>query len=219
MYIIIVGAGNFGRALTKLLTAEGNDVVVIDKDKERATDISESFDCLVLNGDGENVDILEQAKIKKADAFIALTGDDEKNLMLCQFARRFKVGSIISVVNEAKNLGIFVGVADTAIDKTDVVIASIANALSTRSEAVLASIGGGRAQLLELPITDESPMIGKKLGSISLPVNCRVSYIDRNGKLKSPDNDSEVMQGDILYVFADSKKVPFILRKFLGKKR
>ncbi len=219
MYVIVVGAGNFGRSLTKLLTAEGNDVVVIDKDKEKATNISESFDCLVLNGDGTNLEILEEAKIKKADAFVALTGVDDTNLMLCQFAKRFKVRMIVSVVNESKNLGVFVGVADTAIDKTDVVIASIANALSDTSEAVLASISGGRAQLLEIPITDASPMIGKKVGAISLPAKCEVAYIDSNGKLTSPSKDSTIMQGDILYILSATKRVPFILKKFSGTKK
>ncbi len=84
MTIFIIGAGFTGMQLAKMLVLERNKVVLIDNDAERVRHASDALDCTVLEADCNRIDVLEQAGIASADAFVALTGDDEVNMIACQ---------------------------------------------------------------------------------------------------------------------------------------
>ena len=84
MTIFIIGAGFTGMQLAKMLVLERNKVVLIDNDAEKVRHASDALDCTVLEADGNSIDVLEQAGIASADAFVALTGDDEVNMIACQ---------------------------------------------------------------------------------------------------------------------------------------
>ena len=84
MTIFIIGAGFTGMQLAKMLVLERNKVVLIDNDAERVRNASDALDCTVIEADGNSIDVLEQSGIASADAFVALTGDDEVNMIACQ---------------------------------------------------------------------------------------------------------------------------------------
>ena len=84
MTIFIIGAGFTGMQLAKRLVLERNKVVLVDNDAERVRNASDSLDCTVIEADGNSIDVLEQSGIASADAFVALTGDDEVNMIACQ---------------------------------------------------------------------------------------------------------------------------------------
>ena len=84
MTLFIIGAGFTGMQLAKMLVLERNKVVLIDRDAEKVRHASDALDCTVLEADGNNIDVLEKAGIASADAFVALTGDDEVNMIACQ---------------------------------------------------------------------------------------------------------------------------------------
>ena len=86
MYIVIVGAGNIGTPLIDIATRNGNEVVVIEDDRERAEDAASQFDCLVLNDNATVKDTLEDADTDRADAIISTTDEDATNIMVCLLA-------------------------------------------------------------------------------------------------------------------------------------
>ncbi len=98
MYIIVVGLGGIGRSLTSLAVEHGNNVVIIDRDEQRAGEMLEHYDVLAITGNATDKSILEDAGIDRADALVATTSDDSVNLMTCWLAKRFKVPIVVSIV-------------------------------------------------------------------------------------------------------------------------
>src|SRR5919199_4022309 len=88
MYIIVVGGGKVGYYLTKTLVNEGYEVLLVEKNPKKSATYSERFGSVVLEGDGAESTTLEAAGIGRADVVIAVTGEDEDNLVICQTAKR-----------------------------------------------------------------------------------------------------------------------------------
>ena len=101
MKVIIVGCGRVGATLTELLVKGGHDVTVIDLDRLALTKLSQPFKGTTLQGNGTDMDVLRQAGIDKADAFLSLTQGDNRNLMAAQVAKQiFGVKTVIAKVND-----------------------------------------------------------------------------------------------------------------------
>src|SRR5947209_8830861 len=108
MYIIVVGGGKVGYYLTKTLVNEGYEVLLIEKNPKKVNTFVERFGAVVQQGDGCEVTTLDQAGAGRADVVIAVTGEDEDNLVICQVAKeRFHVHKTIARVNNPKNEEIF----------------------------------------------------------------------------------------------------------------
>ncbi len=101
MKVVIVGCGRVGAALTELLVRGGHDVTVVDLDRAAMARLSQPFKGTTLMGNGTDLEVLRQAGIDKADAFLALTQGDNRNLMACQVAKQiFGVKQVIAKVND-----------------------------------------------------------------------------------------------------------------------
>ena len=108
MYLIVVGGGKVGYYLTKTLVNEGYEVFLIEKNRQKCAVYAERFGSIVMQGDGAEAATLEQAGAARSDVVIAVTGDDEDNLVICQMAKyRFNVGRTIARVNNPKNEELF----------------------------------------------------------------------------------------------------------------
>ncbi|MFB6284052.1 MAG: TrkA family potassium uptake protein [Halobacteria archaeon] len=107
MYLIIVGAGDIGTPLIEIATQGGNEVVVVEKDAEKAERIATSYDCVVVNGDATVKDTLQDAGGEKADAIISTTEKDASNVMVSLLAKELEIPSVVSVVHDPEHMGIF----------------------------------------------------------------------------------------------------------------
>ena len=108
MYIIIIGGGRLGYYLTKALLDEGHEVLIIEKDEAISQVITSELGSVCLHGDGCEAATLAEAGTNRADMLIAVTGDDEDNLVACQVAKhKFKVARTIARVRNPKNETIF----------------------------------------------------------------------------------------------------------------
>src|SRR5688572_23525964 len=108
MYIIVAGGGKVGFYLSKTLIAEGHEVLCIEQDARRAARIGEELGSIVMRGDACEAQTLADAGTERADMFIAVTGDDEDNLVACQVAKaKFNVPRTIARINNPKNEHIF----------------------------------------------------------------------------------------------------------------
>ena len=104
MYIVVVGAGKVGYFLAKRLIASKNTVSIVEKDRAVCEDIAKELEGLVINGDGCDPRILEEAGIEHADVLAAVTGEDEDNLIICQLAKeRFNIRRTVGRVNNPDN--------------------------------------------------------------------------------------------------------------------
>src|SRR3989304_3329930 len=127
MYIIVVGGGKVGYYLAKELVEEGHEVLVMEKDAVKAERIAEELGDIALRGDGCEASIMEMAGFSRADMVIAVTGDDEDNLVVCQVAKvKFNVPRAVARINNPKNEEIFkrLGI-DTTVSATAAILAHI----------------------------------------------------------------------------------------------
>jgi trk system potassium uptake protein TrkA len=203
VYIVIVGGGKVGFYLAKGLIDEGHEVLIIERDQKdphRSENIAEELGSeVVLRGDGCEAATQEKAGVARADILIAVTGEDEDNLVACQVAKsRFKVPRTIARINNPKNELIFklLGI-DTTVSATSVILANIEQELPTHHLVPLLTLRGGGLEMVEVKIPDRSPAVGKTLRELLLPQSALVSLVvDASGTAKVPTADTVIQAED-----------------------
>jgi trk system potassium uptake protein TrkA len=199
MYIIVVGGGKVGYYLAKELVEEGHEVLVIEKDAAKAERIAEDLGDISLRGDGCEASTMEIAGFGRADMVLAVTGDDEDNLVACQVAKaKFKVPRTVARINNPKNEEIFslLGI-DTTVSATTAILAQIEQELPTHPLIPLLTLKGGGLEIVEIKVPDVSAVVGKKVGEILLPQQSIIALIvDEQGEPRVPKVDTVVRAGD-----------------------
>jgi trk system potassium uptake protein TrkA len=203
VYIVIVGGGKVGFYLAKGLIDEGHEVLIIERDRKdphRSEHIGEELGSdVVLQGDGCEASTQEKAGVSRAGILIAVTGEDEDNLVACQVAKnRFKVPRTIARINNPKNEAIFklLGI-DTTVSATSVILAHIEQELPTHHLVPLMTLRGGGLEMVEVKIPDRSPAVGKALRDLLLPQSAIVSLVvDSGGTAKVPTEDTVIQAED-----------------------
>ncbi|WP_049921113.1 potassium channel family protein [Halopiger djelfimassiliensis] len=207
MYLIIVGGGSIGSNLIELAVHDGNDVVVIESDEERANEIAAEYDCLTLNADATNHGTLRDAEIDRADAVISTTDVDAVNIMVMLLAQEHDVPNLVSVVHDPGNLPIFEKIGVTLIENPQRLIADYLYH-SVRYPGVSDFVDlDDETELVELTVTETAPMNGQRLmaatESGALPDGCLVVALERDGEIRAPKGETTVQAGDQVTVFTD----------------
>jgi trk system potassium uptake protein TrkA len=198
MYIIVVGGGKVGYYLTKNLIDEGHEVLVIEKNKARVDVITEDLGSVALQGDGAEASVLSDAGASRADVMVAVTGDDEDNLVICQIAKkRFNVGRTIARINNPKNEHIFklLGI-DSTVSSTNVIMAQVEQEIPQHALVHLLNLKRSNVEIVEAVIAPDSKAVGQALKDLQLPENCIVSMIIRDGNLVIPSGNTVFEAGD-----------------------
>lgn len=211
MYVILIGGGSTGKALATHLINEGHEVVIVEKEGDRAKNLAENLDALIVQGDGSDTDILKDAGVEKADAVAILTPEDNTNLTICQIVKKFDVARIVSRVNEPGKKDLYIGLEITAaISPTQAVVSYLKNALTQGKSKSMASIAGGNAEVLELKMNNEE-LDGRKIKDLGLPSECIVAVIYRNGEVIIGAGDTIVRKGDVLTIITKTDVVTDVL--------
>lgn len=192
MYVIVAGGGKVGFALAQALLLGGHEVLCIERDPRRCAVIAEDLGSASVHGDGCEVKVLEEVGAQRADVFIAATGDDEDNLIACQLAKhRFHVPRTVARINNPKNKEIFLVLGvDATVNSTDVIMAQIAQEMPTHPLIPVLSLKGTGQEICHVEITENSPLVGRRLGELSLPGQSSIALIidrERNVRLASPE--------------------------------
>ena len=219
MYIIIVGGGNIGYFLAKRLFQDKHAVVLIEQDRQRALDIAKELDILVIQGDGCESQILEQAGIEKADVLAAVTGDDEDNFIICQLAKeKFGISRTVGRVNDPKNertfskLGIDVPINSSAI------IAKIIEEEASFSDFVnLLSFKRGKLAIVRVDLISGSPVVNKTLQEITLPESSVLVSIIRGHEVIVPKGDTVLLPHDDIIALTSIENEQQLLTALIGK--
>lgn len=216
MKIIIIGASEAGKALANALSGAGNKVTLIEQDEEKSKKVANELECLTLKGDATDISILKEAGIEEADAIVACTLDDKTNLMACEIAKSTKVKKIVSVVNVPRNEELFTKLGiSLVVSSVGTTVTKIKLLLSeSMSERIIASLGGGKVEIIEIVVEKGSAFTNKKPQQIQKGI---VAAIYRSGDILIPDKKTLVMEGDVLLVAAKTGDVKSIGKKAKGK--
>lgn len=214
MYILIIGCGGTGAALAKHLINEEHEIVIVEKDEKRAKELAESMDALIINGDGSSPEILRDAGIEKADAVVVLTKDDNTNLTICQIVKKLETKRIVARVNDQGKQDLYIGLEITAaISPIAAVVSYFKNAITQGSSKSVASIGKGKAEIVETKLSRDD-LDGKKIKDVEMPSGSMICLISRNGDVIIASPDEILKKNDLLTVVTKteaSKDVATIL--------
>ncbi|MCS7232557.1 MAG: Trk system potassium transporter TrkA [Synergistetes bacterium] len=207
MRVIVVGAGEVGFNLAKVLSNEGHDVVVIDKDEKRISDIQERLDVLAIQGSGSQLSVLEEAGVSESDMLIAVTDSDETNIVACLIAKQLGVKRVVARVQTleydeptgmvAQRIGI-----DLIINPTRVVASEIFHLLQVPPASQVMEFASGRVVVYLLRVSSDAPALGKSLVEISKEIDGTflVVGIIRGGGAFIPHGRNKIEAGDKVFV-------------------
>lgn len=202
---MIVGGGRLGLATAEHLRENGHEIVIFEKDKERAEEIAKALDVLVINSDGTDMNRLEDAGLEDVDVFMPLTGSDETNLMVSQIAKG-KAKKIIARSNKEEN--------KTLYEKLGVDVALIPLATSSIAfrDAVLKDIKtlfilDGEFEVTEHVIKNGSAVSGREIKDIKFPKDARIIIMYRNDKAIVPMGETKIESGDKIVILSSRGKL------------
>lgn len=204
MYVIVVGGGKVGFYLTQSLLSDGHEVLLIERNPEKVDSFNEQLGTVTTAGDGAEAATLMAAGAARADVVVAVTGEDEDNLVICQMAKqKFHVARTIARVNNPKNEQLFrvLGI-DVTVSQTNYILHIIEQAIPERSFVHLLSLTHGDLAIVEARITDQSAVAHRAIGDVSLPENTAVSAISRGPRLIVPTAATELLPGDDIIAIA-----------------
>ncbi len=199
MYIIVVGGGKVGFHLAKELVEANHEVLVIEMDSQRVKAIADELGDIVLDGDGCEASVLEKAGTARADMLLAVTGDDEDNLVACQVAKqRFNVARTVARINDPKNEDVFRKLeVDITVSATSAIMAHIEQELPTHHLSVLVKLKGSGLELVEVRIPEDSRVVNQPVRTILLPYQSMVVLVvGEDGLPKVPSGETVIHAGD-----------------------
>jgi trk system potassium uptake protein len=219
MYVLIVGAGKVGWNLARELIQKENEVTLIESDPQRYAVVEEELEHSVQYGDGSELWVLERGGIERADLVIAVTGDDEDNILISQVAReKYGVERIVARCNNPRNLQHFelLGIKP-AVSATDLILRLIEHEVPKYGLVHLLDLPQERLEIIELEVADDSPAAGQRVMDLGLPDGTLVISILRDGAGFVPAGDSVVQAGDEVLVVLDVGLEARVTERFAGR--
>src|SRR3712207_670782 len=216
MYVIVVGAGKVGWNLARELIGRGNEVTVIERDPARFATVEEELEHAAQYGDGSELWVLERGGIERADMVIAVTGDDEDNLLICQVAReKYGVERVIARCNNPRNLQHFelLGIKP-AVSATDLILRLIEHEVPRYGLLHLLDLPQERLEIIEVEVAQGSPADGSEVRDLGIPEGSLVISILRDGAGFVPVADSRVEAGDEVLLVLDTGLEDQVTQRF-----
>ena len=208
MYIIIVGGGRLGYYLMKALLKEGHEVLVLEKDARICKTITDEFGSVCFRGDGCEASTLAEVGTGRADMLVAVTGDDEDNLVACQVAKhKHNVPRTIARIRNPRNAVLFkkLGV-DVTVNTTDLIIEVIEHEVPTHPVTQLLTLDEKGLIIVDVRISPESSTIGKAVKDLSLPKESKLALIIPNeGNAHVPLAHTILQAGDQIIAITSSE--------------
>src|SRR5919198_5182466 len=206
MYAIICGGGKVGWNLARELMGKGHEVTLIESDRNRYLTIEQELEHVAQYGDATELWVLERAGIQRAELVIAVTGDDEDNILICQIAReKYGVDRIVARCNNPRNLQHFelLGVKP-AVSATDLILRLIEHEVPKYGLVHLLDLPQERLEIIEVEVARGSPADGALVKDLGLPDGSLAISILRDGTGFVPLADSVVEEGDEVLVVLDT---------------
>lgn len=197
-----------GSHLAEMLTKKGMDVVVVDKNPEVCERLAERLNALVIHGDTTEKEVLEEARVREADVFVGVTGNDNDNIVACQLAKNiYGVPLVMARVEDpelAKMARSFP--IDLVVSPTHVTSMVLENAISLPGTTSI-FLSETPMTAAEIRIPEGSKVVNKRLSELTIPRGCIIGMIYRNGELVVPKGDSRLEAGDIVAIMGKEEAI------------
>jgi trk system potassium uptake protein TrkA len=218
VYFVIAGGGEVGFHLAKALLESSHEVMLLESDRRRAQVIEEQLGSIVLNAPADEGRYQLEAGCQRADAVIAVTGQDAVNLIVCQLAKwKCHVPRVIARVNDPKNEIVFKALGiDETISSTRVIMNVIEQELPSGGFMPLMPLTGSHLELIEAEIAAGTPAAGRAIGSLGLPDGAAVGGIVRKGIVVHADDDTKLQVGDRIVVLSPTKDEAGVRKALFG---
>ena len=205
MYVVIAGGGKVGWNLARELIGKGHEVTLLENNRRRYLTIEEELEHAVQYGDASELWVLERAGIQRADLVIAVTGDDEDNLLICQIAReKYLCERIIARVNNPRNLQWFelLGI-QPAVSATDLILRLIEHEVPSYGLVHLLDLPAEQLEIIEVEVAAHAPAAGCAVADVELPDGSLIISVLRGGKGFVPQADTVIEAGDEVLLVLD----------------
>jgi trk system potassium uptake protein TrkA len=217
MYIIIVGAGKVGWNLARELLNKEHEVTLIEADRRRYLTVEQELEHNIQYGDASELWVLERAGIQRADMVIAVTGDDEDNMLICQVAReKYMVERIIARVNNPRNLEHFelLGIKPS-VSATGLILNLIEHEVPEYGLVHLLDFPEERLEIIEMLLEKDSRVAGQRVGDLNMPEGSLLISVLREGRGFVPGPETVLEAGDEILAVLDPGREED-LKEFLG---
>lgn len=215
--VMILGGSKVGFKTARDLCNKKFNVKLVERNKEKAFDLADDLPhALVINGDGRNVELLDEESLESMDAFIAVTGDSETNIMSCLVAKSKKIKKTIALVENMDyfQLSHSIGV-DTLINKKLLAANNIFRYIRRGEVLALTRLNNLNAEILEFEVKATSLVNGEIIRELNFPREASIGGVIRNGKGIIALGDFKILEGDRVVVCCLPKAIPRIEKLFL----
>ena len=199
MYVLIAGGGKAGANVMRTLLRNGHEATLIDQERERFERLEQEFEHQAMLGDATEIYVLEKAGIRRPpDLVLALTGDDEDNMVICQLAKeKYGVAKVIARVNDPRNQAHFdlLGISPT-VCATSSILGLVEHEVPEHELVHLLELRKENLEIVEVQIDKGSPVAGKKVESLPLPEGARLISVMRDGRSEIAVGSTELQPGD-----------------------
>lgn len=212
--IVIIGGGSVGFELANELERTQMRIKIIENNYNRCELLSQKFKkALILNGSGTNLELLEEEEIGKTDVVVAITNNDEKNLLCSLLSKQLGAKKVITRVSQGATASLFerVGV-DVAISQREACVDEIKNRIIDSRAGVIATVERGQGEILEIELNKN--FIAKQLFEIKLPKQGVIAIVKRGSKVIIPKGQTQIKALDSLLIFTKTQDIEAIKEYF-----
>jgi trk system potassium uptake protein TrkA len=216
--VLIIGGGKMLYFLCRNFAAKGYEVVIINRNHDECVRLARQLSATVVCGDGSDARILEDAGAMGADVVLAITPNDQDNLVICQLAsHRFDVPRAVALANDPDNADVFEKLGVSAFSTTHIVSSLIEQRASLEQITNLLPVGEGRVNVTEIVLDAQSPVAGKLLRDVELPENALIAVVIRDNRPIVPRGANDLQPGDRLVLITLPENHGPVLRAFTGE--
>ena len=215
--IIIIGGGNIGMTLAQELEAEtGITVRLIEISKERARAVAEALpNTNIILGDALDSEILDEAGVATADTVVAVSDDDETNILASLLAKRYGVERAVTLINSTAYAPLITTLGiDVAVSPRTITVSTILQHVRRGRIRAVHSLADGFAEVIEAEAVETSPLAGNTLREIDLPADVIVGALVRDGKVIIPRADTMIESNDDVILLAAARSVKKVEKLF-----
>ena len=221
-FIIVIGGGQVGKNVVRTMLELGHETVLLEQRRDRYLLLDEEFGHRARYGDATELSVLESAGIKRpADIVVAVTGDDEDNIVICQLAKeRYGVAKVVARVNDPRNQPHFelLGVGPT-VSATEMVMALVQHELPQHELVHLVNLAHENLEIVEVEVAVGSSAAGKRVELLRLPETARLISVVRDGKAEIAVGSTELRAGDQVLAILEPGGEAELRRLLVGDKK
>ena len=220
MYVLIAGGGKAGANVMRSLLRAGHEATLIEQDRDRSEQLEDEFEHQAMHGDATEIFVLEKAGIRRPpDLVLALTGDDEDNLVISQLSKeKYGVGKVIARVNDPRNQAHFdlLGISPT-VCATSSILGLVEHEVPEHELVHLLELRKENLEIVEVQIDKGSPSAGKTVEKLALPEGARLISIMRDGRSEIAVGATRLEPGDQVLAILEPGKEDELRRVLLKR--